>query len=319
MNEYKTNIVFGPVPSRRLGRSLGINNIIPKRCSYSCIYCQLGRTSSMQITRESFYDPEIIIQQTTDKIERTKKSGQKIEYITLVSDGEPTLDEQLGDLIAILKRTEYPIAVITNSSLLHLNDVRKDLEKADWVSVKIDTISNTIWRKINRPHGSLNLEQILEGINYFSEQYSGNLVTETMIVKNINDDESSLQKLAEFISSIHPKKSYLSIPTRPPAEPWVESATEKTLTQAYQSFTNLHIPTEYLIGYEGNEFAFTGNAKQDLLSITAVHPMRQDALEHFLEKAGEDFRLVERLIKEQKIVKHTLKKSTFYTRKLMER
>jgi len=315
MNE-ENPIVFGPVPSRRLGKSIGINNIPPKICTYSCIYCQLGRTHNMQISRQSFYDPNKIIEQTKQKIKHTKEKQEHIDYLTIVPDGEPTLDKNLGVLIKELKKLDYSVAVITNSSLIFREDVRNELSLADWVSVKIDAITKETWKKVDRAHGKLNHEEILTGIQQFSKEFTGNLCTETMLIDTVNDETEEFKKLSKFIAPLEPKTSYLSIPTRPPAEQWVKPATEKKLTQAYQQFINQHIPTEYLIGYEGNEFAFTGNAKQDILSITAVHPMREDAVREFLKKADETWNLIDQLIQEQKIVKHTLNNTAFYSRKL---
>ena len=319
MNEYQNEIVFGPVPSRRLGKSLGINNIPPKICTYSCVYCQLGRTYHLQIQREAFYEPDEIVRQTKRRIQKNKEKQESIDYLTFVPDGEPTLDENLGEIIQKLKMLHYPIAVITNASLIYREDVRRDLQNADWVSVKIDAVDEHTWKTIDRGHGGIHLKEILEGITEFSKHFSGTLVTETMLIKDINDSADQLSQIASFIETIHPKTSYLSIPIRPPAESWVKPATEQTLTQAYQLFTDRHIHTEYLIGYEGNEFAFTGNIEQDILSITAVHPMRQDAVDHLLKKAGKDFTVVETLIKDGKIVKHTLNNDVFYMRKLSKR
>ncbi|MEJ2568295.1 MAG: radical SAM protein, partial [candidate division WOR-3 bacterium] len=132
----KNSIPFGPVPSRRLGRSLGINNIPPKICSYSCVYCQVGKTYNLSIERKEFYKAEEIKTQVFKKIAALKKQKEKIDFLSFVADGEPTLDINLGKEIEILKKSGIPIAVITNASLINRNDVRSDLSKADWVSVK---------------------------------------------------------------------------------------------------------------------------------------------------------------------------------------
>ncbi len=318
MADYN-HIVFGPVPSRRLGKSIGINNIPPKRCSYSCVYCQIGRTHQMQINRESFYDPTIIFQQVNEKIQQLTDNDEHIDYITIVSDGEPTLDKQLAMLITKLKRLSYPVAVITNSSLINRKDVQEALVIADLVSLKIDAVSDSIWKQIDRPQGSLNLDEILRGIMDFSTQYDNTLYTETMVVHQINDSLDELKKIAEFIAQMNPMKSFLSIPTRPPSEPWVKPASEETLAQAYQLFTDLNIPTEYLMGYEGDDFTYSGDAEQELLSILSVHPMRKEAVEQFLKKANESWILIERLIKNQQIVKHSLNNHTYFSKKLSKR
>lgn len=309
-------IAFGPVPSRRLGHSLGINNIPPKICSYSCVYCQIGRTLKMQVEREEFYETEKIFQDVNKKIEEAKQRGEGIDYLTFVPDGEPTLDTKLGNHIKLCKKLGIKVAVITNSSLLWIEDVRNDLGKADWVSLKIDALSPNIWQRINRPHGHLSLDKILRGISEFARFFKGELATETMLVRNINDGADEIEKIADFIAGIKPSKSYISIPTRPPAEKWVKASPEQMLNMAVQIFKEKSIPTEYLIGYEGNAFTFTGNLEEDLLSITAVHPMREEQVKKFLDKAEKDWTVIRKLIDEEKLTEVEYKNKKFYTRKL---
>ncbi|MCK4347305.1 MAG: radical SAM protein [Thermoplasmatales archaeon] len=315
VNEGKL-IAFGPVPSRRLGQSLGINNIPPKICSYSCIYCQLGRTNNIQVNREKFYKPEEIMHAVGNKVKESQERKEPIDYLTFVPDGEPTLDINLGEEIELLRPLGIKIAIITNSSLIWDKEVRDDLSKADWVSVKIDAISQNIWHKINRPHGSLKLQKLLKGILDFSDSFSGYLVTETMLIQDINDDGAELENIADFISNLNIKKSYVSIPTRPPAEKWVKPATEDKINSAYQIFKERGIDVEYLIGYEGNAFAYAGNAEEDLLSITSVHPMKEEAIIEFLKKADSNWDVIKKLIEEKKLVEIKYKENKFYMRKL---
>ena len=148
-------IAFGPVPSRRLGRSLGINNIPPKVCTYSCVYCQVGKTSRMQVDRMPFYDPEKIYMAVRTQVAKARQKGESVDYLTFVPDGEPTLDVNLGNEIELLKSLGLKIAVITNGALAWRKDVKADLAKADWVSYKIDSTSEKIWRRINRPQRTL--------------------------------------------------------------------------------------------------------------------------------------------------------------------
>ena len=316
VNEGKL-IVFGPVPSRRLGKSLGINNIPPKICTYSCIYCQLGRTNNMQISRREFYKPEEIMHAVEKKVKDAREKGEPIDYLTFVPDGEPTLDINLGKEIDLIKSLSLgiKIAVITNSSLIWKEDVKDNLYKADWVSLKIDAISQNIWRRINRSHGSLRLRRILEGISEFSRMFHGDLVTETMLVQNVNDDTEELKKIVDFIVKLNSNRSYLSIPIRPPAEKWVTPTTEDNINIAYQIFKEKGIDAEYLIGYEGNAFAYTGNPEEDLLSITSVHPMREEGVNNFLTKAKADWSIIEKLIKKNKLVEVEYKDKKFYMRK----
>jgi len=194
-----SSIVYGPVPSRRLGRSLGINNIPPKRCSYSCIYCQLGRTTDMQIERRIYYDPLDIARRVEDRAKHIREKSETVDYVTLVTDGEPTLDINLGIEIELLRAMGIKIAVITNASLIWLEDVRRDLQKADWVSIKVDSTTPGVWSIINRPHGALRLDVILEGITSFAQTFEGILATETMLINGINDDMGEMGQVADFL------------------------------------------------------------------------------------------------------------------------
>jgi len=308
-------IAFGPVPSRRLGRSLGINNIPPKICSYSCIYCQVGRTLNLEAERRIFYEPKEILEAVSEKVERSGEQGECIDYLTFVPDGEPTLDLQLGRSIDSLRDMGIKIAVITNSSLIGRKDVRQDLQKADWVSLKVDSVTEKFWRKANRPLRSLRLEAILKGMESFRRVFDGELVTETMLVNGINDDEGNLIPVADFLNRLQPARAYLSIPTRPPAERSAVAPDEKVFNRAYHIFSKKLDHVEYLIGYEGDAFASTGNTEEDLLSITAVHPMREKAVQAFLRRAGADNSVVDNLVKRNLILKAEYDGQRFYMRR----
>jgi len=294
-------ITFGPVPSRRLGRSLGINNIPPKNCSYSCVYCQVGLTMVKQITAQTFYPPEGIVEAVTAKVKATLKAGEKIDYLTFVPDGEPTLDIHLGEAIDRLRTLGIKIAVISNASLIWRQEVQHILNMADWVSLKVDSVDEATWKLINRPHENLQLSVILRSIESFAKQYQGDLVTETMLVEGVNDSYDSIVSLAEYLSHLKPHKAYLAIPTRPPAETDVKAPDESVITRSYQLMKERSVDVEYLIEYEGDRFASTGEAEQDLLAITAVHPMREEAVKVLLTKAGTDWDLIQRLLAENKI------------------
>jgi wyosine [tRNA(Phe)-imidazoG37] synthetase (radical SAM superfamily) len=309
-------IAFGPVPSRRLGRSLGINNIPPKTCSYSCIYCQLGRTSSMAVERKEFYQPQEIARSVQEKVEDARKAGEAIDYLTFVADGEPTLDSSLGHEMELLRPLGIKIAVISNASLITDAGVRADLLKADWVSLKVDSVSGEAWRKVNRPHGSLQLAPILESAVEFGGRFEGELATETMLVQGINDGAEELEEIAGYLARLQPDVSYISIPTRPPAEERARAPAEEGINRAWQILSQQLDHVEYLIGYEGDGFAFTGDVESDLLSITSVHPMREDAVREFLAKADADWGTVRRLMNENRLVETPYGGRKFYVRKL---
>lgn len=309
-------ITFGPVPSRRLGRSLGINNIPPKICTYSCVYCQLGNTIKMQVDRQTFYEAGEVYQNVQDKIKKVREAEEKIDYLTFVPDGEPTLDINLGREIELLQPLGIKIAVISNSSLIWREDVREELGKADWVSLKMDAVQEETWREVNRPYGSLQLDSILEGALEFADEFRGELATETMLVTDLNDSEEDLGEVADFLARLRPSTAYLAIPTRPPAEEWAQPPGEQVINRAYQILSEKVDHVEYLIGYEGNAFAFTGDVEEDLLSITSVHPMRKDAVDEFLDRADADWALVDELVAQDKLVEVGYGDSTFYLRRL---
>ncbi len=315
MNRY----TFGPVPSRRLGQSLGINNIPAKICSYSCIYCQVGRTSQMQVDRRSFYDPGDIFQDVQARLLEAKETDEQVDYLTFVPDGEPTLDLNLGWEITLLKPLGIPVGVITNSSLMFCEEVREELGKADWVSLKIDAVQDQVWRAVDRPHGSLALAPILEGILEFAASFPGILVTETMLVRGQNDGPDCLWETAEFISRLRPRTAYLGVPTRPPAEPDIQAPDEAALNQGYQIFSRSIQRVEYLTGYEGNAFAFSGDIEKDLLDITAVHPMKAEAVDALLSKAGSSRAVVDRLVARGDLVKTEYQGHMFFLRRFTEK
>ena len=184
--------IFGPVPSRRLGMSMGINNIPYKVCSYSCGYCQIGKAVKLEIKRKPYYDANELVKEVKALLCNITDNTQYPDYITIVPDGEPTLDIHLGELITKLKLIGIPVAVITNASLINLPDVQDDLSLADYVSVKIDTINQHTFHHINKPSKKLNIEKITAGVYEFGNRYNGKLVSETMLIHGINDSTKEL-------------------------------------------------------------------------------------------------------------------------------
>ncbi|OYT67168.1 MAG: radical SAM protein [Candidatus Wolframiiraptor sp. EX4484-121] len=292
-------IVFGPVPSRRLGKSLGINNIPPpKRCSYSCIYCQLGATKVLTIERRRFYDTEILRRELSEKLSEIDED--ELDYITFVPDGEPTLDESLSKHVEAVKElSDKPIAILTNSTLISNEDVKRDLMRFDLVSIKLDAASEGVWKRINRPHPSLSLREILDGMRVFRRDFPGKLISETMLIDGVNSERSEIERIADELSRIEPDKAYIAIPTRPPAESWVKPADEEKLVESYEIFSESlgRDRVELLIGYEGAGFRIGGDFIKDLLSIASIHPIRLDYVHQMLSKfVHNPDELIERLI-----------------------
>jgi wyosine [tRNA(Phe)-imidazoG37] synthetase (radical SAM superfamily) len=270
---------------------------------------------NMLTERRSFYPPERIIGEVRERIASAREQKDPIDFLSFVPDGEPTLDENLGEEITKLGESGIRTAVISNASLLWREDVREELSMADWVSVKVDAVREGTWRRINCPHRDLNLDSILEGILRFSEIYKGVLTTETMLVRDRNDAEEELREIADFLSLVHPKISYLSIPTRPPADKRVRPPGEQAINHAFQIFREKLDTMEYLIGYEGNAFSSTGNFEKDILGITAVHPMQEDAVRDLLERTDSSWEAVKSLIAEGKLTETVYGGRRFYIRR----
>jgi wyosine [tRNA(Phe)-imidazoG37] synthetase (radical SAM superfamily) len=257
-----------------------------------------------------------LVRAVKDKVAQVREVGDRIDYLTLVPDGEPTLDVNLGPSLRLLKELGLPIAVISNGSLIGRADVREELLAADWVSLKVDAIQEDAWQWVNRPHGRLRLVAIQEGMLEFAASFQGELVTETMLVAGVNDGPEQVKAVAAFLACLQPAVAYLAIPTRPPAESWVRAPTEEVLDRAYQRLAVAVERVELLVGYEGNAFAATGDVAEDLLGITAVHPMRREAVEQVLAHAGRDWSAVQQLLDQGRLVETDYEGQWFYVRKL---
>jgi len=287
---------YGPVPSRRLGRSLGVSPIPPKTCSYSCVYCQLGRTNHLQVERKSFYPKDQIFAEIQKSAENSKP-----DYITFVGDGEPTLCKDLGWLIYQTKsKLNSPVAVITNGSLLYLENVRGDLLEADVVLPTLDAGTEKIFRHINRPHSEIEFNNMLRGLIDFRTEFSGQIWLEIMLVKGLNDSEVEITNISRAIDLINPNRVYAVTPIRPPAEPWVKPPAPVTILKALQILKNA-LP---IGGLESGEFGlheFT-DAQQAIMEIGSRHPLRlEQAMK--IEKSFSIPNTVGQMIKDGMLVK----------------
>jgi wyosine [tRNA(Phe)-imidazoG37] synthetase (radical SAM superfamily) len=208
--------VFGPVPSRRLGRSLGIDLVPFKTCTYNCVYCQLGRTTNQTLERKAYVSIGRVLEELEEKLSILPLPP---DYITLSGSGEPTLNSELRSVIGEINGlTKIPVAVLTNGSLLHLEAVRNALLGADLVIPSLDAPSPKLWKSINRPHHSLGLGQILNGLKEFRREFGGQVWLEVMLCGGMNDDPKEIHRLREAIARIGPDRIQLNTVIRPPAE-----------------------------------------------------------------------------------------------------
>jgi wyosine [tRNA(Phe)-imidazoG37] synthetase (radical SAM superfamily) len=222
--------VFGPVPSRRLGRSLGIDLVPLKTCTYDCIYCQLGRTTHQTLERKPYAHGKVVIRQLQEKLSALSAPP---DFITFSGSGEPTLNSRIGAIIEEVNRlTPIPVAVLTNGSLLHLEAVREALLGADVVIPSLDAAHSSLFRLINRPHPSLNFSQVIEGLKKFRKQYTGEIWLEIMLCRGFNDENQHIERLRVEIEKIGPNRTHLNTVVRPPAEEFAYPLNKEQLEKA---------------------------------------------------------------------------------------
>jgi wyosine [tRNA(Phe)-imidazoG37] synthetase (radical SAM superfamily) len=274
MENYK--YVFGPIPSRRMGLSVGISPIPKKYCNYSCTYCQIGRTHNLTNKREEFFKLEDIIEEFKQYLDEYKD----FDVVTVCGEGEPTLYLKLGELISELKKlTDKPVAVITNSALMYDPQVREDLKKADIVLPSLDAYKEDMFKKINRAYGTIKLIDILDGLKIFSKEYTGQLWIEIMIMNGFNDSVEDFKAFKSILDTLNYDRVYINSPVRPPAEDYVKQPSKESLAEA----------VEILGGSSIDEFSsqsFHSEVKDDyeaILSIIKRHPMNQFEIRAFLE------------------------------------
>lgn len=295
MKEIK--YVFGPVPSRRLGRSLGISPIPKKTCNYSCIYCQLGRTDRMTAERREFFPVEDILAEAESYL----KNVGSFDVVSIVGEGEPTLYLKLGELIkGLKKRTDKPIAVITNGALMYDPQVRRELCEADIVLPSMDGFDEESYKRIDRPVGSLHYDKVLEGLKAFTHEFKGQIYMEIMLIDGINDDRASLEKFKKDLSMLRYDRLYINTPVRPPAEKNVHVSSDENLKLAADMLGGISIET--LAG--GSFFSEIPDDYEAVLGIIGRHPMNQHEIAGFLSSRDnkEPEKLFDRLKNDEKVV-----------------
>jgi wyosine [tRNA(Phe)-imidazoG37] synthetase (radical SAM superfamily) len=273
--------VYGPVPSRRLGQSLGIDPIPLKTCNWNCVYCQLGRTRPVVNQRKDYVPPGEVLAQVREAL--AAHTPGDIDWVTFVGSGEPLLHASLGWLIQGVKAlTDLPVAVITNGSLLYLPEVREALAIADAVMPSLDAGTAKLYRQVNRPHPSVSFERLLSGLRVFRGEYDGKLWVEVMLVKGLNDTEEALVDIAIALRLVRPDEVHINLPTRPPAETWVQPPDRDGLMRATAILGDVaHVvhPIEGTFDLSGYD-----SLVDAVIGIITRHPMRQEELERTLER-----------------------------------
>jgi len=267
VTEKKSKYLYGPVPSRRLGRSLGVDIIPLKTCTLNCIYCQLGRTPNTTVERKD-YAP---IADVLAELQQRLAQGLQADYITIGGSGEPTLHSRLGELVdGIKKITDIPVAILTNGTLLYRPDVRKDCAKADVVAPSLDGGDEQAFATVNRPHPDITIEKLIAGLCKFRDEYPGRIWLEVFLIEGFNTEIDQIKKLKAAIERIRPDKVHLNTAVRPTAELGVEKvAREKLQRIAEQLSPQCEVIADFVSAHCG---PVTGDRAQTVLSMLKRRP-----------------------------------------------
>lgn len=278
-NKNTQTFIYGPVPSRRLGYSLGIDILPFKTCSLDCIYCQLGPTPQKTVDRKKYFSVKDIL----SCIKRSVETGHRIDYITFSGSGEPTLNKIIGELINKIKSfTDIPIAVLTNSTLLSQEEVRKDLLEADLVVPSLDAASQEVFSQINRPHPTLKFKDILSGLIEFRKLFKGKIWLEILFVKDFNDSHAHLLTLKKAIEKIHPDKIHLNTVVRPPADIKAKPISRSSLEKIQKLLGN---KAEIVAEFQGgDQMPYQENISKHILDMVKRRPVTLEDISSALGK-----------------------------------
>lgn len=290
--------IFGPVPSRRLGLSLGVDLLNCKSCNFNCIYCELGRTFKYTPERKIFVKTDEVIAEIKDFMDKKNKT----DYITFSGSGEPTLALNLGEVILKTKQiTNIPVALITNSTLFYNKDVRKDIANIDLVLPSFDAADEETFIKINRPHRSFGFKKFLDGFIQFCSEYKGKIWVEVMIVKNINDSDDHILKLKSIFDNIpNIEKIQLNTVVRSRAESYAEPVSEKQLIYIKELLGN---KAEIIGFFKGGKIKTIDNLKDAILSIVRLRPVTLKDLKDVLDFKEEKIILNLKELEKENLIK----------------
>ena len=259
--------VYGPVPSRRLGFSLGVDLVPYKVCTLDCIYCQLGGTTKKSVERKPYTRKDNVLGEVKKALDKKKR----IDYITFSGSGEPTLNSDIGNLIREIKAlTSIPVAVLTNGTMLFIEDVQRDLLEADIVLPSLDAVSQRMFRNINRPHDSLKIEVIVTGMKNFRKIYNGQIWLEIMLIKNFNDNSDELSRIKNAVSKIQPHRVYLNTVVRPPSEIYAKPLSSDEMISVKIFLDN---NCEVIAEFHGQPVGEANNVEDAIIEMAKRRPL----------------------------------------------
>lgn len=302
--------IFGPVPSRRLGISLGIDIIPFKTCTLSCIYCECGKTNNLTIQRKRFVDAGTIL----SELKKFAATFNQLNYITFSGSGEPTLNKDLGRMIMEMKKlTNTPVAVLTNGTLLYLKEVRDDLMRADLVLPSLDAATDETFQRINQPHKDLKLDTIIQGLVKFREEFRGEIWLEVLIVKGINEKKEELDQLHHRISTINPDRVQLNSVDRPAPYEFVQPVSTGVLERIAQAWNDLPVEVIKRTRKRKEILSFSRDLENSILNTLDRRPLMIEDLEALTGKNRlELYKYIDILEQEKKIAVKVFEDKIFY-------
>lgn len=267
VREQNGQAVFGPVPSRRLGMSLGVDLILPKTCSLDCIYCEAGPTTLHTSKRDRFRDPEELLTQVKQRLAELEKPP---DYITLAGSGEPSLNLDMGYVLTELKKlSPAKLAILTNGTLATDPEVRKEMCLADTLIPSLDAVSPEVFRRVNRPVKGLDIKEIIEGVAQLSREFKGELILEILLVEGVNDHAEEIKGLVEAAAYINPSKVQLNTVVRPPALESAGPLSDQRMQEIAALFT---VPTEVCSLPANQSGKDSGNLAEEIVEMTKRRP-----------------------------------------------
>ena len=297
MDSDTKKYVFGPVPSRRLGRSLGVDLVPFKTCTFNCVYCQLGCTPATTIERKEWVPVEPVLEQILEKI----SGDSKPDYITFSGSGEPTLHSGIGEIIKQIKEmTDIPVAVLTNGSLLWKPEVRQSLLEADLVVPSLDAGDEQLYQYVNRPDPAISFEKLVEGLVQFRKEYTGKLWLEVFLLGGVTGIESEVRKLADIVRQIKPDRVHLNTVARPPAENFAFAVAKEKLKR----FADIFEGDVEIAGEETpiHEYSDLSAHQDDILTMLERRPCTIEDISRGLGMhQTEVIKYVDRLVEENRV------------------
>ncbi len=293
--------IFGPVPSRRLGLSLGINIIPFKTCSFNCIYCEVGKTTDLTIERKSFFDVEQIKKEFFETIDKVGR----IDFVTFSGSGEPTLNSDLGELIRFVKSfKKYRVAVLTNGSLLYRKDVRDDLSLADVVVPSLDSAREESFKRVNMPHKDLSIDKIISGLISFSKGFKNEIWLEILFVEGVNDSLEDIDALCEVIKSVKPTRVQIGTVDRPPAYTSAKRIDNKKMMDIYAYMSSRVGNVDIIGSFNKENDVFYDDIERSVVKMINIRPCSKKELkETFSVDDARIDEILDKLFKESRAYK----------------